>query len=222
MVAQQYGHKNTWLVCLTGAACMNLLVPLGARLGGLHGAMAVRFLFGVFQGPLFPIQAGLLAAWLHENERSTLNAVVGLCWSLFQAIQTFLTPKFMTSVGWEWAFVFYSLLVFVWAKYWNLYGVGIIPAEVARCSKAEADYLSGNDAKKPPPPPAAAMASAGEAEEEAEDEQDGPPPFDMEIWWNVVKQPVVWGMALFTILDGMGKPVFLTCKSSQPRCCCCC
>ena len=64
--------------------------------------MAARFLFGVCQGPLFPIQTGILAAWLHESERSTLNAVVGLCWSLFQAIQSALTPYFMTGPGWEW------------------------------------------------------------------------------------------------------------------------
>lgn len=187
MLAQHYGHKNVWLTCLTGAACMNLFVPLATSLGGLSGAMAVRFLFGLFQGPLFPIQAGLLAAWLHENERSTLNAIVGLCWALFQGIQGFITPYFMAGVGWEWAFVFYSLLVFVWARYWREYGVGIVPSMESRCSKAEAAYLSGESSSS-----------------------DGPPPFDLTIWWSVVKQPVVWGMALFTVIDGMGKPVFLT------------
>ena len=196
MLAQHYGHKNVWLTCLTGAACMNLLVPLATSLAGLNGAMAMRFVFGLCQGPLLPIQAGLLAAWLHENERSTLNAVVGLCWALFQGVQGFLTPYFMTGLGWEWAFVFYSLLVFVWSRYWWEYGVGIVPGEVARCSKAEAAYLTGDD--------------IDQSAQAAGDEQDGPPPFDLTIWWNVVKQPVVWGMALFTVLDGMGKPVFLT------------
>ena len=81
-------------------------------------------------------------------------------------------------VGWEWAFVFYSLLVFVWTYYWGKLGVGIIPSEVARCSKEEAAYLEGKRAD----------AQQGQ--------QDGPPPFDLTIWWAVVKQPVVWGMTL--------------------------
>ena len=106
MLAQQYGHKNVWLICLLGAALMNLFVPLAAGYGGLNAAMGVRFMFGIFQGPLFPIQTGILAAWLHEDERSTLNACVGLCWALFQAIQSAVTPFFMTGPGWEWAFVF--------------------------------------------------------------------------------------------------------------------
>jgi hypothetical protein len=95
-------------------------------------------------------------------------------------------------VGWEWAFVFYSLLVFVWTYYWGKLGVGIIPSEVARCSKEEAAYLEGKRAD----------AQQGQ--------QDGPPPFDLTIWWAMVKQPVVWGMTLYTVISGIGKPVFLT------------
>jgi MFS family permease len=139
MLAQHFGHKNVWLSCLTGAAVMNMLVPIASSVGGLNGAMAARFLFGVCQGPLFPIQTGILAAWLHEKERSTLNACVGLCWALFQGVQSTLTPYFMNGIymycsfgaplwvncapmtgpGWQWAFVFYSILVFMWAHYWN-------------------------------------------------------------------------------------------------------
>ena len=49
------------------------------------------------------MQTGIKAAWLHENERSTLNAIIGLCWAFFQAIQSIITPYFMTGIGWQWA-----------------------------------------------------------------------------------------------------------------------
>ena len=77
----------------------------------------------------------------------------------------------MTGIGWQWAFVFYSLLIFIWSYYWNKYGVGIVPGQVERCTKEEAAYLQGREIPE------------GE-------EPDGPPPFDFTIWWAVVKQPV--------------------------------
>jgi ACS family glucarate transporter-like MFS transporter len=201
ILAQKYGHKNVYLVITVGGAVANMFVPIASSLtggcpeseggpsecdqAGLWGAMAVRFTFGVFQGSLFPIQTGILAAWLHENERSTIKSCVGLCWSLFQAIQTTLTPMFMNGIGWEYAFYFYSILVFMWAPFWHRHGVGIEPREVPRCSQAERQYLTGSES-----PPTKE--------------------FDMMVWWTTVKQPVVWGMALTTVIEGFGKPVFLT------------
>ena len=51
----------------------------------------------------------------------------------------------MTGIGWQWAFVFYSLLIFIWSYYWNKYGVGIVPGQVERCTKEEAAYLQGRE-----------------------------------------------------------------------------
>lgn len=95
--------------------------------------------------------------------------------------------------GWEWAFLFYSVLVFIWAHYWKRNGVGIIPGEVARCSEEEAKYLS--DSRQ-------AAENGAPAE--------GPPPFSFTIWLAVLRQPVVWGMTLFTVLDGA--PPGLACR----------
>jgi len=144
MAAQQWGHKNVWLIAIAGAGVCNMFVPWAAEIG-LWPAMACRFVFGLFQGSLFPVQTGIKAAWLHENERSTLNAIIGLCWAFFQAIQSIITPYFMTGIGWQWAFVFYSLLIFIWSYYWNKYGVGIVPGQVERCTKEEAAYLQGRE-----------------------------------------------------------------------------
>jgi hypothetical protein len=46
-------------------------------------------------------------------------------------------------------------------------GVGIDPAAVTRCSKEEAEYLTGK----------------------AGAQNEGPPPFNFTIWINVIKQP---------------------------------
>ena len=51
----------------------------------------------------------------------------------------------MTGIGWQWAFVFYSLLIFIWSYYWNKYGVGIVPGQVERCTNEEAAYLQGRE-----------------------------------------------------------------------------
>ena len=89
------------------------------------------------------------------------------------------------------AFLFYSLLVFVWAHFWKKDGVGISPGEVARCSKEEAEYLTQ------------AKNSAEGAESQDLLAADGPPPFSLTIWWAVISQPVTIGMTLFTVIDGM-------------------
>jgi hypothetical protein len=106
---------------------MNLMVPISGALFGLEGVCLVRFLFGCFQGSLFPIQVvshahasahsytlivesiahnppiqtSILAGWLHEDERSTITALVGCCWSFFQAVQSTCTPYFMAGPGWQ-------------------------------------------------------------------------------------------------------------------------
>ena len=77
IASQYYGAKRTWLVCLCAAGFCSALVPVGAAYGGLTGAALARFAFGMCQGPLFPIQVGILAGWLHERERSTVNALNG-------------------------------------------------------------------------------------------------------------------------------------------------
>ena len=65
IASQYYGAKRTWLVCLCAAGFCSALVPVGAAYGGLTGAALARFAFGMCQGPLFPIQVGIIAGWLH-------------------------------------------------------------------------------------------------------------------------------------------------------------
>ena len=36
------------------------------------------------------------------------------------------------------------------------------------------------------------------------------PVLTLAVWLAVAKQPVVWGMALCTVIKGFGEPVFLT------------
>ena len=91
MLSVKYGAKYTWWVFLMGAGFFNFCVPIAGSLAPmfgfepLYGVMLCRFMFGSFQGSLFPIQTSILAGWLHVKERSTITAAVGCCWSFFQA-----------------------------------------------------------------------------------------------------------------------------------------
>ena len=90
MLSVKYGAKYTWWVFLMGAGFFNFCVPIAGSLAPmfgfepLYGVMLCRFMFGSFQGSLFPIQTSILAGWLHVKERSTITAAVGCCWSFFQ------------------------------------------------------------------------------------------------------------------------------------------
>ena len=196
MLSVKYGAKSTFLFFLSAAGLMNFLVPIAgdvlAPMFGfepVYGVCLCRFIFGLCQGPLFPIQTAILSGWLHERERSTISALVGCCWALFQAFQAAVTPYFMEGWGWQYAFYTYSLFVAVWAYIWINFGVGIDPKLEPRCSPEEADYLVDKlDKGKEKPKPVLTLA----------------------VWLAVAKQPVVWGMALCTVIKGFGEPVFLT------------
>ena len=73
-----------------------MLDPYIVMQSSRHAVFQNHFTASAVQGSLFPIQTGIKAAWLHENERSTLNAIIGLCWAFFQAAQSAVTPYFMT------------------------------------------------------------------------------------------------------------------------------
>ena len=123
MLSVKYGAKSTFLFFLSAAGLMNFLVPIAgdvlAPMFGfepVYGVCLCRFIFGLCQGPLFPIQTAILSGWLHERERSTISALVGCCWALFQAFQAAVTPYFMEGWGWQYAFYTYSLFVAVWVR----------------------------------------------------------------------------------------------------------
>ena len=67
------------------------------------------------------------------------------------------------------------------------YGVGIDPMQEPLCSREEAEYLvdalDKGKAKKP--------------------QQE----FSFTVWFAVLRQKVVWGMALTTVINGLGKPM---------------
>lgn len=152
MLSVKYGAKYTWWVFLMGAGFFNFCVPIAGSLAPmfgfepLYGVMLCRFMFGSFQGSLFPIQTAILAGWLHVKERSTITAAVGCCWSFFQvrpvckkparspvltcvavqAVQAAWTPYFMEGSGWQYAFYTYSMFVFVWGWFWHKY-VPLLP-----------------------------------------------------------------------------------------------
>ena len=152
MLSVKYGAKYTWWVFLMGAGFFNFCVPIAGSLAPmfgfepLYGVMLCRFMFGSFQGSLFPIQTAILAGWLHVKERSTITAAVGCCWSFFQvrpvckkparspvltcvavqAVQAAWTPYFMEGSGWQYAFYTYSMFVVVWGWFWHKY-VPLLP-----------------------------------------------------------------------------------------------
>ena len=69
MVAAKYGAKHAWLWLLSTATAVKMLVPFCSEVSGLYGACLARFIFGALQGSLFPVNMGIMSAWLHERER---------------------------------------------------------------------------------------------------------------------------------------------------------
>ena len=134
MVAAKYGAKHAWLWLLSIATAVKMLVPFCSEVSGLYGACLARFIFDALQGSMFSVNMGIMLAWLHERERSTISTASGMLFAPIALSQAVITARLMDVVPWKWAFYLYTAIYCLWLYAWHHYDVDNDPRQCALCS----------------------------------------------------------------------------------------
>ena len=143
----RFGTKSVYLVGITlwsiFTAAQGTVTAFGAS-AAVSVLFVLRFLVGFAEGPSFPGNARLVAAWFPAAERGTASAI-------FNASQYFATVLFAPimgwitfTLGWPYTFFFMGALGLVAAVAWlfTVYG----PRNHPRVSDAEIDYIAAGGA----------------------------------------------------------------------------
>ena len=98
-LAARFGAKRVLSVCVVGWTTVTLLTGI---VGSSPAALfALRCLVGVCEGPNYPCQVQIIAAWIPYNERSTCWALVVAGESMGTMIALLLGPLIASSFGWR-------------------------------------------------------------------------------------------------------------------------
>ncbi len=115
ILAEKYGPRNVIAFAMTWWSMFTLLTAYASS----HGVLvAVRFLFGMGEGPLFPATNHFIARWYGKYEKGKANSAL-LAGSYFgPVIGPSLTVFLMLAIGWRMVFVAYGIIGGILALIW--------------------------------------------------------------------------------------------------------
>ena len=158
LVSQVVGPKRTLLVAVVVGSVAGLLIPFGSRLSFIV-PLALNFIIGMAQGPLFPVLCGLLARWMRPSEMARANAMMGAAWNMGQVIQYLLSPILLKLAGWPLAYYFFAGSGIVWTAWWHVVAADapevhprITAPELSWIQTDPISIVSGNTRSKPHDP----------------------------------------------------------------------
>ena len=140
-MSQVLGPRLTLFYCVVLGSLAGLGVPEGSRLSFIV-PLALNFIIGMAQGPVFPVLNGMLAKWLRPDEMARGNALMGSAWNMGQVIQYLLSPLLLLFHSWPLTYYFYASLGLVWCFWW-LRAAADAPEEHPRITSAELGYIRG-------------------------------------------------------------------------------
>ena len=147
-LAARFGAKRVLSVCVVGWTTVTLLTGI---VGSSPAALfALRCLVGVCEGPNYPCQAQIIAAWIPYSERSTCWALVVAGESMGTMIALLLGPLIASSFGWRVIFYGSAALSAVWFLLFSTLAAST-PTRHSRISSAERTHILASRPEPPPP-----------------------------------------------------------------------
>jgi len=138
-----------WIAVGWGIATLGIGLVPDAGAGGtgvvLAWLIALRFLMGVVQAPVFPVYAGAVRNWFPINQWALPNALGNTGLTLGWAATAPLIAWLAVSVGWRESFVLTAPLGFAIAFWWYWYARDF-PAEHPRTAAAEIELIGSSAA----------------------------------------------------------------------------
>lgn len=193
VLSQMLGPRRTMCFTVLLGCAAGFLMPEGARVS-FAVPMALNFLLGMAQGPVFPALKGLLAQWLRPNEMARGNSLMVASWNLGQVVQFLLSPLLLRIGGWPLSWYCYAACGVLWCCAWLRLAADtpeqhadVGPAELAWIRRKE-DSGTGN----PTSPERETANRPGEAR------------FTCSVCRRIVAQKPVIVVSLCAGLDGLG------------------
>jgi sugar phosphate permease len=139
-----------WIAVGWGSATLAIGLVPGVGTAGtgviLAWLIALRFLMGVVQAPIFPVYAGAVRNWFPANHWALPNALGNTGLTLGWAAAAPLIAWLAVSVGWRESFVLTAPLGFAIGLWWWWYGRDF-PAEHPRAGAAEIQFIRAGRAE---------------------------------------------------------------------------
>ncbi len=125
VLGQRLGARATFVVISLIAFAATITLPLSPLfLGGTGLFVAMlgsQLLLGLAQGPIFPVQAGVIEAWFRPDQWSFVQGSISLGLGLGAAITPPMVAWLMTYFGWQEALAWTTLpslgLIAIWGWY---------------------------------------------------------------------------------------------------------
>ncbi|KAG5877744.1 hypothetical protein JTB14_000538 [Gonioctena quinquepunctata] len=74
-LADKFGARHVMGTCMLSSTVITFFYPLAIREGGYYGAIVLRILIGLFQGPLLPTISAFIQCWIPPEERALLGGI---------------------------------------------------------------------------------------------------------------------------------------------------
>lgn len=125
VLGQRLGGRRTFVLISLIAFAATVTLPIAPLiLGGMGLFVAMlgsQLVLGLAQGPIFPVQTGIIAAWFRPDQWCFAQGIISLGLGLGAALTPPVVAWLMTSFGWQQAIAWTTLpslvLIAIWAWY---------------------------------------------------------------------------------------------------------
>lgn len=142
ILAEKFGPRKMLTFALVWWSGFTILTGLVKNHGLLY---AVRLLFGIGEGPMYPSNAVFNTYWFQKTEKGRASSAL-LAGSYFgPVLAPFVTIAIVQAFGWQWVFFIFGLIGFVIAAVWLLIAKDL-PEQHRWVNEAERDLImNGRD-----------------------------------------------------------------------------
>ncbi|HRH47327.1 MAG TPA: MFS transporter [Panacibacter sp.] len=114
-----------------------------ALVSGTFGFGVARAFLGVTEAGNFPSAIKTTAEWFPKKERAFATGIFNSGTNIGAIVAPLTVPLIAAKMGWQWAFILTGAIGFIWLICW--YAFYEIPSKHKRLSKAEFDYIHGDE-----------------------------------------------------------------------------
>lgn len=148
MLVERYGTRKIGAAAMIWWSVFTILTPLA---WGLYSFLAVRLLFGMGEGPLYPNNATFFSKWFNSKEKGISSSLMMTGTFLGPALGPPLSVFIISVTSWHWVFYIYGILGLVGAAIWLLYSRDT-PHEHKSVNEAELCIITESEDAQPAPP----------------------------------------------------------------------
>ncbi len=138
LMSEKWGLRITGTLAMFFWSIFTVLTPLARN---FYGFMAVRFMFGIGEGPLFPNNGSFLAKWFSKEEKAMSSSIMVSGAFIGPALGPPLTVWLLTQWGWQMVFYAYGIAGVVMTVIWYLYSRDH-PHLHPQCNETEISHIT--------------------------------------------------------------------------------